>query len=224
MNTTDNQFTEKESLALITAMINKAKESCHQTGISSIMWGLVVAICSLTKFAEIQFNFRLPFDIYLLTVIAVIPQIFFSIKERREKKVITWEDGFVNYVWLAFGISIFLLILITNFIGYNLQPVLEKYESLAGSPSPFRFYEYISPLFLMLYGIPTFITGAGTKFRPMILGGIFCWVASVITIFTPGKTDLLLTALAAILAWLIPGIILERDYRKAKKKLEEKNV
>jgi len=109
-------------------------------------------------------------------------------------------------------------------MGHSLQPVIEKYETLTASASPFRFYEYVAPLFLMLYGLPTFITGAGTKFRPMVIGGIFCWLASVITIYTPGKIDLLVTALAAILAWLIPGIILERDYRIAKKKLEEENV
>jgi hypothetical protein len=224
MEANEKQLTEKESLELITQMINKAKESCHQTGISTIMWGLVISLCSLVRFAEIQFNSWLPFDIYYLTFIAVIPQIYFSIKEHKERKVKTWEDGFIDYLWLAFGISIFLLILITNIMGHNLQPVIVQYESLAGTPSSFRFYEYISPLFLMLYGLPTFVTGAGTKFRPMIIGGIFCWVASVITIFTPGKIDLLITALAAVLAWLIPGIILEMDYRKAKKKLALEHV
>lgn len=220
----ESQFTEKESLALITQMISKAKESCHQTGVSVIMWGLVISVCSLVRFAEIQFSRWLPFDIYYLTFIAVIPQIYFSIKEHKERKVRTWEDGFIDYLWLGFGISIFLLILITNIMGQNLNPVIEKYESMSGTASSFRFYEYISPLFLMLYGLPTFVTGTGTKFRPMVLGGIFCWLASVVTIFTPGKIDLLLTALAAILAWLIPGIKLERDYRIAKKKLEEENV
>ncbi|MBL0270096.1 MAG: hypothetical protein IPP99_15890 [Chitinophagaceae bacterium] len=62
----ENQLTEKESLELITRMINKAKDACHDTGITAIMWGLVIVICSLVRFAELQFEFRLPFDIYLL--------------------------------------------------------------------------------------------------------------------------------------------------------------
>ncbi|MBK8953151.1 MAG: hypothetical protein IPM85_13670 [Chitinophagaceae bacterium] len=219
-----NQLNEKESLALIAQMINKAKESCHHTGVSTIMWGIVITVCSLVRVAEIHFNYWLPFDIYYTTFIAVLPQIYFSIREKRERRVKTWEDSFIDYTWLGFGISIFLLIIITNIIGHNMQPVIKKYELLTASPSPFRFYEYVAPLFLMLYGLPTFITGAGTKFRPMLLGGVFCWVASIITIYTPGKIDLLLTALAAMLAWLIPGIILEREYRKARKKLEQKNV
>jgi hypothetical protein len=35
--------------------------------------------------------------------------------------------------------------------------------------------------------------------------------------FTSLKIDLLLVALAAIIAWLIPGILAEREYRKAKR-------
>ena len=39
-----------------------------------------------------------------------------------------------------------------------------------------------------------------------------------------GKIDLLLTALAAIFAWLIPGIIMQLDFRKAKNELGRNHV
>ena len=64
----DKKLSEKESLDLIATMINQAKDSYHDTGISSIMWGTIITICSLVKLAEIQFDFRLPVDIYWLTV------------------------------------------------------------------------------------------------------------------------------------------------------------
>ena len=114
MTLSEKQVTEKESLDLITQMINKAKDSCHSTGIAAIMWGMVIAVCSLVKLSEIQFGYRLPFDIYLLTLVAIIPQIYFSIKEKRERKIKTYGDDFMDYLWLAFGICIFLLVIITN--------------------------------------------------------------------------------------------------------------
>jgi len=86
MENQERTLTEKESLALITQMINKAKDSFYDTGLSSILWGCVIAFCSLEKLAEIQFGYRLPFDIYLLTFVAIIPQIFISLQEKKYKK------------------------------------------------------------------------------------------------------------------------------------------
>jgi uncharacterized protein with PQ loop repeat len=224
MSHTEKQLTEKESLDLIAMMINKAKDSYHDTGIGAIMWGTIIAVCSLVKLAEIHFDFRLFFDIYWLTILAVIPQIFITIREKKERKVKSYDEIYMDYLWLAFGISIFLMIFITNAVFNVWEPVATEYNKLSGHRSAFRFSEFIAPLFLLLYGLPTFVTGAACKFRPMLLGGMLCWICCVITIYTTIKIDLLLTAFSAIAAWLIPGIIMEREYRKAKKELAQTNV
>lgn len=224
MTQPEKQLTEKESLDLIATMINQAKNAYHDTGMSSMMWGAVVAICSLVKFSELQFNYQLPFDIYWLTVVAIIPQVFISIRENKERRVKTYDDIYMNYVWLGFGITIGLMILVVNVMGHNWQQVAEEYYKLAGKRSSFQVYEFVGPLFLILYGMPTFITGAACKFKPMLWGGIFCWVCCVISVFTPAKIDLLLISASSVFAWFIPGIIMEKDYRKAKRGLAEANV
>jgi len=220
----EKKLSEQESLDLIATMINKAKNSYHDTGIGAMMWGAVVAFCSLVKLSEIHFGYRLPFDIYLLTLVAVIPQIFISIKEKRERKVISYDDIYMDYLWLGFGICIFLMILTINAIGHVWEPVAAEYKTLTGNRSPFRLHEFIAPLFLILYGMPTFVTGAACKFKPMLWGGILCWVCCIITVFTTIKIDLLLTAFSAVFAWLVPGIIMERDYRVAKRELKKADV
>lgn len=210
---TNKSLSEKESLALIAQMINKAKASYHDTGVSALMWGAVIAICSLVKLSEIHFGYRLPFDIYLLTLVAVIPQVILTIREKKERKVKSYDEAFMDYLWLGFGISILLLIHVLNLLASNLEPVLaDRYA--AGAPTgSFRLFEYVAPLFLILYGMPTFITGAACKFKPMLWGGLVCWACSIITVYTTIKIDLLLTAFSSIVAWFIPGIIMERDYR-----------
>jgi uncharacterized protein with PQ loop repeat len=220
MSQQEKQLTEKESLDLITMMINKAKESYYDTGLSAIMWGAIIAICSLEKLAELQFGYRLPFDIYLLTIIAVIPQIFIIRKEKKERKVKSYDEVYMDYVWLGFGICIFLMIFIINNIAADLDPVIKQYNELAKGRTDwtdFKFAEFVLPLFLLLYGLPTFVTGAACKFKPMLWGGIFCWICCIVTIYTTIKIDLLLTAASAIMAWLIPGILIEKEYRIYKK-------
>src|SRR5687768_7100457 len=93
---------EKKSFQLIRQMINKAKNSYYETGMSAIMWGAVIAICSLVRLAERQFGFQLPFDIYLLTLVAVIPQIILTIREKRQKRVKSYDDVALDYIWLGF--------------------------------------------------------------------------------------------------------------------------
>src|SRR5436190_8831993 len=166
MGTAEKQLTEKESLDLIAMMINKAKNAYYDTGVSSIMWGAVIAVCSLEKLAELQFGYRLPFDIFLLIFAAIIPQVFISIKEKKERAVKSYDDTYMDYIWLAFGICIFLLIFILNVVFNAWDPVIVEYGKLTNNKAT-SFREFSTPLLLMLYGLPTFITGAACKFRPM---------------------------------------------------------
>lgn len=216
MSTDKNSFSERESLALITEMIGKAKDSYHDTGIAAIMWGSVIAFCSLIKVSELHFNYKLPFDIFLLTFVAVIPQILLSYKERKKQTVRTYNQVALDYTWTAFGIAVFLMVFVTNAVFAKLGAFNEAYVSNTGKQDFFRFSEFTAALFLIIYGIPTFITGAVMKFKPMLLGGIVCWAASLVSLFTPVKIDLLLTALSAGVAWLIPGIILFKKYLQRK--------
>jgi hypothetical protein len=224
MNTTEQNMTEQESLALITQMIGRAKNAYHDTGVSAMMWGAVIAVCALVKCAELHFNFRLPFDIFLLSFAAIIPQIIIGMQEKKMRRARTYEDITMSYVWWTFGISIFLLSLISNIMFSGMQQLVADYTRFSGNAPAFRVSEYTSSLFLMLYGIPTFITGGVMKFKPMLLGGMLCWLCCVAALFTPVKIDLLLTALAAVCAWFVPGVIMQKDHIRAKKSLGRQHV
>lgn len=224
MDEQEKQLTEKESLDLITTMINKAKDSYYDTGLSAIFWGALVAFCSLEKFAELQFGYRLPFDIYMLLLLGIIPQVFISIREKKERRVKSYDDKFMDYLWLAFGIAIILTMVISNVMSKNWVPFRDEYYSLTGHGTSFRLFEYMPSFFMMLYGIPTFVTGAASRFKPMLWGGIICWVCCIIALFTHVRIDLLLMALSAVCAWLYPGLLIEREYRKARQQLKQVNV
>ena len=213
----NKELSQKESLELISLMINKAKDSFHGTGMDSMMWGIVIAICSLVKLCEVHYGFRLPFDIYLLTVVALAVQLIIRVREKKHQKASSYDDAFISPTWTAFGICIGLLVLIINMVFANYGPVFKEYETLTGHQPAFHFSEYVMPLFLMLYGLPTFITGMGCKFKPMLIGGIICWICCIIACFTNYKIDLTLTALSAIVAWFIPGLLMEKEYRRYKK-------
>ena len=68
------------------------------------------------------------------------------------------------------------------------------------------------------YTIPTLTTGIVRKFKAMIIGGFICYTCFIISCFTDYKIDMLLQSIAAISAWLIPGLILRQRYIKSTKK------
>ncbi len=70
---------------------------------------------------------------------------------------------------------------------------------------------------MIIYGIPTFTTGYARRFKPMIIGGIACWVFSILSVFAIVPYGNLYLAASAQLAWFIPGLILRKRYLKAQK-------
>ena len=192
----NENFSESDSLKLINEMIGKAKKSHIEKGIASMIWGALIVFCSIVNWSQVKYDHEWPIgDIWILTVFALIAQIIFSVKESRNKNYVSYEQTVIKYSWIAFGVSIFILSSYLN----------KVYQHGEGST-----------LVMMLYGIPTFITGGATKFKPMIYGGFFCWIVSYISIYTSEQTDLLLMASAGLFAWLIPGIILWNMYKKTK--------
>jgi hypothetical protein len=187
-------LTEKESLALITSMINKAKCEYNETGISALLWGIVVVFCSVITFINHFTRLPLAEYVWFLTLIAVVLQIVISIRESKRKKFKSRDDAAFVGVWISFGIGIFLFSYFTNV--YSVP--------------------HAESAFLILYGIPTFTTGMMTNFKAMIYGGIICWIFALISMYVLAPYTMLLTAVAALVAWFIPGLILRRRYLKLK--------
>jgi hypothetical protein len=193
----EKEFTTQESLQLISQMISKAKDDYTETGISALMWGSVITVCALVSFFNaLYFQQDWLYNVWWLTFMAVIPQIVIARKEAKGRKHKGHNDSLRGGIWFSFAAAIFLL----NYFDmrYNL-------------PNPISLY-------LILYGIPTFTIGYGMKLRPMIIGGIACWVFSILSSLTPFPWQFLYLAGGAQLAWFIPGLILRKRYLKVKTK------
>jgi hypothetical protein len=214
MNQQEKPLTEKESLQLITEMIQKAKANIHERGTSAIMWGTVTAIAGLISFLERYYDFYIGFDIWIIVLAAVIPQIFLSIREAREKKVVTHTEKAIDAIWIVYGISIGCLIFFMNVVpGVSAKFFVAEHgsESLQNFP---RYVYSVGSIFLILYAIPTLATGIICRFLPMLLGGIICYLLFIVSCYSSSTWDMLLMGLAGIINWLIPGFILRSRYLK----------
>lgn len=218
-------MTEQESLAIINTMIQKAKATYHDKGISALLWGSVVTVASVVSFLQKQYNFYIGFDIWLIVLFAIIPQIIISIIENKKIKVKKYEDETIDIVWMVYGISIFCLVFYQNVIPsvsnnfiQNEGWQLTKHFITNTQPDVIinPFVPSVFSLYLILYALPTLVTGVVKKFKPMIMGAVICYAMFIVSCFTSSKYDMLCGAVAAISCWLIPGIILRKNYLTSK--------
>ena len=191
----EKELTGQESLELISRMISKAKRDYQDTGLSALLWGSTITICSLVSFANAYIKIPALDLIWYLPIVAVAVQVYISIRESKRRKLKAHDDNMMGGIWISFGIATFMLSYFVN--RYQL-------DQSAG-------------LFLTLYGIPTFTTGYARHFRPMLFGGLACWIFAIVSSFTPYPYIILYLTAAAQLAWFIPGLILRKRYLKANK-------
>jgi uncharacterized protein (UPF0333 family) len=189
-------FSPQQSLQLIDSMINKAKNRFNENGFLYLLWGWVIFISAIVHFAALKFQlFKKPEIIWVSTIAATLYQIFYLVKAKKKETVKTYSDGIIDAVWMCFGICMGILSFI---VGKN------------------NGWEYMYPLVLMFYGIPTFLSGTVMQFMPLKLGGIACWLLAIIATFVSPLYYLLLLALAVLIAWIIPGYLMSQKFKKEK--------
>src|SRR6478672_3288171 len=145
----EEQFSPQESLAMIHKMIETAKNQFSENGHLYLLWGWVVLICSVAQFIMLSiFHYQYHYMVWMLTWVAFIYQGFYLAKKKRRERIRTYTDKIIGFVWIAFAILMFL------------------FGFLFGIELGNAYYKVMSPNFLALYGMPTFLSGIILRFKP----------------------------------------------------------
>ena len=192
----EKQLTGQESLALINQMISKAKNEITDTGFGWILWGVMIFLASITTYIVIEFdldvNLFIGWNIFGLIAIPIMAYNLF--RSRKTVKTRTYVDDLLHMFDIGFTICIFLIILSMNI-----------------SVSPNEGFGY----FLMVYGFLMLIQGGAIRFRPLFIGAVINWAGSLAIFFNKEfKYDMLITAAAVFIGYIIPGLMLRKQYRK----------
>ena len=134
--------------------------------------------------------------VWLVTIPVTLYQFFYLREKYKHPKVTTYTDSIIGYVWITFGVVIILL-------GF-----------LIGYLTTGEYYTHIVHILLAVYGMPVFLTGVIVRFKPLIYGGIGCWLLCIISTFINNYDYQFLCIPAAMLiAWIIPGYLLRAKYK-----------
>jgi hypothetical protein len=193
----NEEFSPQKSLQLIESMINKARNRFSEDGSMYLLWGWFVFFCSLSQFILLHiYNYPKHYMVWMASWLLLAFQFIYMRRKKRKEKVRTYTDYIITYVWITFVVTIFL---IGFFIGRLTQG---------------DYYTHINHLILAVYGMPIFLSGIILRFRPLVLGGIGCWVLSIASTFiTEYDYQLLMIPAAMLIAWIIPGYLLRAKYK-----------
>lgn len=192
----EKQLTGQESLALINQMISKAKNEITDTGFGWLLWGGMIFLASMTTYVVMQFNLNL--DLFIgwnvFGLIAIPLMIYNLIRKKARSTTKTYVDEILRMFDVGFTVCIFIIILAMNI-----------------SVSPNEGFGY----FLMVYGFLMLIQGGAIRFKPLFVGAVINWAGAVAIFFNKDfKYDMLITAAAVFIGYIIPGLMLRRQYRK----------
>ncbi len=191
----NDSLSAADSLKLIESMINKAQNRFTENGTLYLLWGWVVLICSISQYflAKIM-TFSQASLVWTVTILVVIYQIVYLTKKKKNEQVRTYTDEIIGYVWMTFGIC---MGLVTFIIGTK------------------EVWSIIYPIIFLFYGIPIFLSGSIMRFTPLKIGGICCWIISVVALFIHSIEIILLFIPAVLAGWIIPGYLLRARYKSA---------
>lgn len=194
----DDRISPEQSMQLISSMINRAKNRFGENGHLYLLWGWAVLICSVAQYILINFvQYEHHYIVWFSMWLVLIYQVIYLRRQKRKVVVKAYTDEIIGVVWITFVILMFL------------------FGVLFGTLMGGDYYRFINPVFLALYGMPTVISGTILRFRPLVIGGVCCWLLSIISTFLPYEFQFLLLPVAVIAAWIIPGYLLRKRYQKS---------
>lgn len=178
----------EKQLQLIEEMIATAKGNLKDGSIFYLIWGWLVLVAALSNYILLNFteypNHWIAWPI-LMGLGAIISMIV-GFKMGKRKVVKTYVDRAIGFLWGGFGGTLLIVLISMPHIG-----VLKTY-----------------PMLILLYGLGTFVSGGILKFKPLIIGGILCWIIGAIAVYANFSQQLLLISLAIIVSYIIPGHLL----------------
>ena len=189
MNLNEQQPSEQESLDIILKMINSTRSGLKDSSIFFLLWGYGVLAGGIIEIILLQMNSPKHPLAWLILFPLAIAAIVIGRKQSKKARVNTHLDDYIGNLWMALGISFGVV------------------SFLIGKHGP----ESIYPVLIVLYGIGTFITGRIIQFKPLIFGGISCWIIALVAGFSSLELQLPLLCLSLVTSYIIPGHLLQKS-------------
>jgi hypothetical protein len=190
--TMEREMSPQESLSIIRSMIDKTKHSLSDGSHYFLLWGYAVFLGCIIQYSLLAMGYHRHYFAWSIILVAIAMHNVFIFRDAKKQKAITFIEEANGQLWMGVGIAFGVMSVLFIKIGY----------------------QYCFPFYILFYGVGSFISGNLIKFKPLIIGGIVCYILAAVAVFTSYPTQILISAISILISYIIPGHILRNRYRK----------
>jgi hypothetical protein len=195
----EKDISERESLLLIRQMIQTAKTEQKDDGRGWIMWGIMLFLASVLTIFNQHYKWVGNWDFWnafgIITLLVGLYEIISYLFFRKTKRVRTYTKDLFDKLNIGFFISLVFVIISIN---------LNKIHPDTG----FSFL-------ISLYAFWILIYGSALDFKPSIVAAFITWGLGFASLFSDTFAGVMwFHALAALIGYIIPGLIANRQFKK----------
>ncbi|MDR0430440.1 MAG: hypothetical protein LBH58_08205 [Tannerellaceae bacterium] len=187
----EQKFTEKESLELISRMIQNTQRKMEKgAGTPMLIWGSATVITTIIVWLIVRTTYNSYWN-FLWFLIPVFGCIGMLLRKKQSRGIRTYVDKVIRSIWLVLGITGFTL---------SCLSILNVMWHL-----PILF------IIILIMGMGTVLTGLIAEFKPMLFGGIVGMLLGAVQYLVPNyDAKMLIFAAIFIIMMIIPGYILNQ--------------
>lgn len=188
-------LTPEESFVIINRAIANFKMNYRENSQVFLLWGWILTLASISNFIILKMSgileaweykgFLILGNWVVFILIGTVIMYFVVRKEKKEKKVYSQIDKFINKLWWVTAASFVIAVILC--FRLELEP-----------PS----------VMLLVAGIATTTTGLVIRFKPLVFGGMSFFIFSIASTFVTNEYLALVVSAAIICGYLIPGYAL----------------
>lgn len=191
MEQEEKQLTQEESLRIIHEMISAAKNDVKADAFIFLLWGWLVFVASLAQFALVMMHVQWNSVPWMLMPVGGVITVIYSMRKSKRDKTKTNVTESLKYTWISFTAAMLIIMFFNNMS-----------------------FLQVLPCIMVLYGMGLFLSGGALQFRPLLYGGVFCWLCAIAGFEVQNVYQLLILAVAVMGGYIIPGYLLKLNNKK----------
>lgn len=191
----ETKITPEESWNIMQEMIASAQKNIKDDGSFYLLWGGLTVASSVAELILLHYQLSyhsLPWMIFMS--IGGILSMLKSRKLKRETTVKLHLHSILQSVWAAFGFG-----MVLAFVGVSAS----------------HNWLLINPLIIAMYGCATFVSATVLKFDLLKYGSLGAFALAAISFFQPLEYQLIINIFAISLAYILPGLVLNKKAKVA---------
>lgn len=192
----NKKFTPEESLLLISQTIEETKQRFQENGHLIIFWGVLTFAVFFSQYIFSVTGLYKKFDIIWTCALFPLGGIYTFLYMRKTVKKHNVPKTMLLRVVSTMGWAMGLNLLVLGFV----------FSDHLG--------DAMAPIFIILFALSMIVIGASIRFKPLFIGGIALNLIGFCTFWLSRDYHGFSLMLAAVVGFIIPGILLNRAARR----------